>query len=74
MGANDKGQSLYAEPATISLMAKKYGIEPSRLIGADNTAKKEALITRVAARLADASDSMRSDMAVRGLTTASQQT
>lgn len=67
MGANDKGQSLYAEPATISLMAKKYGIEPSRLIGADNTAKKEALITRVAARLADASDSMRSDMAVRGL-------
>ena len=67
IGANNKGQSLYAEPATISLMARKYSVEPHTLLGADNTAKKEALLTRVAARLAAASQSMRSDMAVRGL-------
>ena len=66
-GAKAEGSSVYAEPAAINLMARQYGIKPDTIIGADNTARKTFLISRVAGKLTEAADSMRGDMAVRGL-------
>jgi hypothetical protein len=67
IGAKAKGQSIYAEPAAINLMAKQYNIDPNKLTGADNTTKKTFLISQISNKLTAAADSMRADMAVRGL-------
>jgi len=68
LGARDStGRSVYAEPAAINLLAKQYGIKPDSIIGADNTARKSFLISAVSTRLSSAAESMRADMAVRGL-------
>ena len=67
IGAKANGQSIYAEPAAINLMAKQYNIDPNKLTGADNTTKKTFLIAQISNKLTAAADSMRADMAVRGL-------
>lgn len=67
IGAKIEGKSVYAEPAAINYIAKQYGIDPSKLAGADNTTKKSFLISAVSTKLSAAADSMRADMSVRGL-------
>lgn len=60
-------KSVYSEAATINLIAKQYNINPSKLTGADNTAKKSFLINEVSRKLEAAATSMRKDMEIRGL-------
>jgi hypothetical protein len=67
IGAKASGQSIYAEPAAINLMAKQYNIDVNKLTGADSTTKKTFLISQVSNKLTAAADSMRADMSVRGL-------
>lgn len=67
VGAASEGKSVFAEPAAINLMAKQFSIQRDKILGADTTAKKTYLINRVESRLAYAAESMKSDMAVRGL-------
>lgn len=67
LGAQQDGKSIYAEPAAINLLSRQFGIQRSSITGADNTARKSFLINKIAANLTAASQSMRSDMEVRGL-------
>ena len=66
-GATIEGKSVYSEAAAINLIAKQYNVNPSKLTGADNTAKKSFLINEVSSKLQAAATSMRKDMEVRGL-------
>lgn len=67
LGARSDGRSVYAEPAAANFLTSQWRIPPAQVKGADNTAKKKFIIDRVSTRLEEASSSMRSDMAVRGL-------
>lgn len=66
-GATIGNKSVYSEAAAINLMTKQYNVNPSKLIGADKTAKKSFLINEVSSKLQAAATSMRKDMEVRGL-------
>lgn len=67
LGAKKDKNSLYAEAATATFLAQQYKVPLDTIRGANNTISKRFLINRVSSRLAEAGESMKRDMEVRGL-------
>ena len=61
------GSSVYTEPATIDFLSKQYGVDRSKILGSDSTAKKRFLLNQMTSTLRSTGLSMRADMFNRGL-------